>query len=155
MGAWIVMGILIAVSIIFPPLALIIIPFILVSILVGFLMRSVGNNLSETTRKEVAEGSERIAQAIDRLNPEIRVEIDRANAENWAAKYDNVEVQADGTLREIEDDPVEEDAQPTTKPKKNKIKKRKARAKKKKKEELPDAKDLIKDLENELFGKPK
>ena len=155
MGAWIVMGILIAVSIIFPPLALIIIPFILVSILVGFLMRSVGNNLSETTRKEVAEGSERIAQAIDRLNPEIRVEIDRANAENWAAKYDNVEVQADGTLREIEDDPVEEDAQPTTKPKKNKTKKRKARAKKKKKEELPDTKDLIKDLEEELFGKSK
>ena len=58
-------------------------------------------------------------------------------------------------MREIEDDPVEEDAQPTTKPKKNKTKKRKARAKKKKKEELPDAKDLIKDLEEELFGKSK
>ena len=29
------------------------------------------------------------------------------------------------------------------------------KAKKKKKEELPDAKDLIKDLEDELFGKNK
>jgi len=155
MGAWIVMGILIAVSIIFPPLALIIIPFILVSILVGFLMRSVGNNLSETTRKEVAEGSERIAQAIE-----------RSNAEAWAAQYDDVEINEDGNLRVIDEEEPETDyntVKTSTSTPKKKSKKKKPRAKKakkeKKEEELPldqiKAKDLIKDIEDELFGKNK
>ena len=68
MGAFIIMGILIAVAIAFPPLALIIIPFILISILVGFGMRTLANVFSEPTRQEIAQGSERIAQSIDSLN---------------------------------------------------------------------------------------
>jgi hypothetical protein len=146
MGAWIVMGILIVISVIFPPLALIIIPFIIVSILVGFIMRSLGNNLSEPTRQEIVKGSDRIVQAIDRLN-----------AERWAAQYDDVVVQDDGSLRVVDDEPAEEETpQPTVKPKKSstKSKKRKPRAKKKA-EGLPDAEDLIKDIEDELFGKTK
>ena len=146
MGAWIIMGILIVISVIFPPLALIIIPFIIVSILVGFIMRSLGNNLSEPTRQEIVKGSDRIVQAIDRLN-----------AERWAAQYDDVVVQDDGSLRVVDDEPAEEETpQPTVKPKKSstKSKKRKPRAKKKA-EGLPDAEDLIKDIEDELFGKTK
>ena len=142
MGGLIVMGILIVISVIFPPLALIIIPFILVSILVGFCMRSLGNNLSEPTRQEIAQGSERIVQSIDRLR-----------AERWAAQFDDVVVQADGSLRVVEDEPAEEeDPQAIVEPKKSitKSKKRKPRAKKKKKEGLPDAKDLVKDIERFL-----
>jgi hypothetical protein len=153
MGAWIIMGILIVISVIFPPLALIIIPFIIVSILVGFIMRSLGNNLSEPTRQEIVKSSDRIVQAIDRLN-----------AERWAAQYDDVVVQDDGSLRVVDDEPAEEEIpqaiakpkQAAAKPKKSntKSKKRKPRAKKKA-EGLPDAKDLIKDIEDELFGKTK
>ena len=150
MGAWIIMGILIAVSIVFPPLALIIIPLIIMSILVGWAMRSVAGTIAEPIREGMGQSAERIAQAIE-----------RRNTEAWASKYDDVEINEDGNLREIDEEEPEPDYNNVVKtptPKKT-TKKRKPRAKKarkeKKEKELPNAQDLIKDIENELFGKDK
>ena len=155
MGSLIVLGILIAMSIVFPPLAFIIIPFIIISILMGFTIKSVAGAVHEPIRSDMAYNTDRITQAID-----------RHNAETWAAQFDDVEVQPDGTLRVIDEEEPETDYNvvKTAKPKKatkkprakaKSTKAKNTKSKKKKKEELPDAKDLIKDLEDELFGKNK
>ena len=150
MGSLIVLGILIAVSIAFPPLAFIIIPFIIISILMGFTIKSVAGAVHEPIRADMAYNTDRITQAID-----------RHNAETWAAQFDDVEVQPDGTLRVIDEEEPETEynvvktAKPKKATKKPRPKAKKTKTKKKKKEELPNAKDLIKDLEDELFGKPK
>ena len=79
------MGILIAIAIAIPPLAIFIIPFIVISILVGFGMRSAGGAFTEPIRADMNSGAERIAQAIE-----------RRNAEAWAAQWDDTIVDEDG-----------------------------------------------------------
>ena len=140
------MGILIAIAIAIPPLAIFIIPFIVISILVGFGMRSAGGAFTEPIRTDMNSGAERIAQAIE-----------RRNAEAWAAQWDDTIVDEDGNVRVVDNQP--ETSEPTaasspkpkntTKKKRTVQKKRKPRAKKNK---LPNANDLIKDIEDELFG---
>ena len=149
MGSLIVLGSLIIVSIAFPPLAFIIVPFIIVSILMGFTIKSVASSIHEPIRADMAYSTDRITQAID-----------LHNATEWAAQFDDVEVQPDGTLRVIGEEEPETDYNIGTTPTPKKTtKKRKPRARKAKKEkkekELPNAQDLIKDIEKELFGKDK
>ena len=140
------MGILILIAVLFPPLGLFIIPFIIVSVLVGFCMRSVARTITEPIQDGMGQSAERIAQAIE-----------QRNAEAWASQYDDVEINEDGNLRVIDGEEPETDYNvvKTPTPKKT-TKKKKPRAKKakkvKKEEKLPNAKDLIKDIENELFG---
>ena len=156
MGAWMIMGILIVVSIIFPPLGIIIIPLIIMSILVGWAMRSVAGTIAEPIRDGMGQSAERIAQAIE-----------KSKAEAWASQYGDVEINKDGNLRVIEEEaPAIDEEDPETayntiktSPPKKKSKKKKPQAKKPKKEKkeegLPDATDLINDIEDELFGKDK
>ena len=140
------MGILIAIAIAIPPLAIFIIPFIVISILVGFGMRSAGGAFTEPIRADMNSGAERIAQAIE-----------RRNAEAWAAQWDDTIVDENGNVRVVDNQP--ETSEPTAaaspKPKNTTKKKRTVRKKRKpraKKNELPNANDLIKDIEDELFG---
>jgi len=149
MGSFIVMALLIVVAIAVPVLAIFIIPFIIVSILVGYGMRSVGDAITEPIRTDMNVGAERIAQAIE-----------RRNAEAWASQWDDTIVDEDGNVRVVDDPPEtpEPVAMPAPKPK-NITKKKRATQKKRKprakKNELPNADDLIKDIEDELFGKNK
>ena len=138
------MGILIAIAI--PPLAIFIIPFIVISILVGFGMRSAGGAFTEPIRADMNSGAERIAQAIE-----------RRNAEAWAAQWDDTIVDENGNVRVVDNQP--ETSEPTVasspKPKNTTKKKRTVRKKRKpraKKNEMLNADDLIKDIEDELFG---
>ena len=140
------MGILIAIAIAIPPLAIFIIPFIVISILVGFGMRSAGGAFTEPIRADMNSGAERIAQAIE-----------RRNAEAWAAQWDDTIVDENGNVRVVDNQP--ETSEPTAaaspKPKNTTKKRRTVRKKRKpraKKNELPNANDLIKDIEDELFG---
>ena len=140
------MGILIAIAIAIPPLAIFIIPFIVISILVGFGMRSAGGAFTEPIRADMNSGAERIAQAIE-----------RRNAEAWAAQWDDTIVDEDGNVRVVDNQP--ETSEPTAasnpKPKNTTKKKRTVRKKRRpraKKNEMPNANDLIKDIEDELFG---
>ena len=149
MGVWIFLGILIAISIVFPPLGIIIIPLILMSILVGWAMRSVAGTIAAPITNGMGQSAERIAQAIE-----------RSNAEAWASQYNDVEINEDGNLRVIDEEEPETDyntVKTSTSAPKKKSKKKKPQAKKpkkeKKEEELPKAEDLIKDIEDELFGK--
>jgi len=149
MGSFIVMALLIAVAIAVPGLAIFIIPFIIVSILVGFGMRSVGSAITEPIRTDMNAGAERIVQAIE-----------RRNAEAWASQWDDTIVDEDGNVRVVDDQPKtpEPIVAPASKPKNITKKKRTVRKKRKpraKKNELPNADDLIKDIEDELFGKNK
>ena len=125
------------------------------SILVGWAMRSVAGTIAEPITNGMGQSAERIAQAIE-----------RSNAEAWAAQYDDVEINEDGNLRVIDEEEPETDyntVKTSTSTPKKKSKKKKPRAKKakkeKKEEELPldqiKTKDLIKDIEDELFGKNK
>ena len=140
------MGILIAIAIAIPPLAIFIIPFIVISILVGFGMRSAGGAFTEPIRADMNSGAERIAEAIE-----------RRNAEAWAAQWDDTIVDKDGNVRVVDNQP--ETSEPTAssnpKPKNTTKKKRTVRKKRKpraKKNEMLNADDLIKDIEDELFG---
>ena len=140
------MGILIAIAIAIPPLAIFIIPFIVISILVGFGMRSAGGAFTEPIRADMTSGAERIAQAIE-----------RRNAEAWAAQWDDTIVDENGNVRVVDNQP--ETSEPTAaaspKPKNTTKKKRTVRKKRKpraKKNEMLNADDLIKDIEDELFG---
>ena len=94
------MGILIAIAIAIPPLAIFIIPFIVISILVGFGMRSAGGAFTEPIRADMNSGAERIAQAIE-----------RRNAEAWAAQWDDTIVDEDGNVRVVDNQP--ETSEPT------------------------------------------
>ena len=65
MGGLIFLALLVGVMIMFPPSAIIIIPFVVISILVGLGMRSIGESMTEPVRSEVRESAERIAEAIE------------------------------------------------------------------------------------------
>ena len=70
MGGLIFLALLVGIMVMFPPLAIIIIPFVVISILVGLGMRSIGESMTEPVRSEVRESAERIAEAIERLRSE-------------------------------------------------------------------------------------
>ena len=70
MGGLILLALLVGIMIMFPPSAIIIIPFVVISILVGLGMRSIGESMTEPVRSEVRESAERIAVAIESLRSE-------------------------------------------------------------------------------------
>ena len=70
MGGLIFLALLVGIMVMFPPSAIIIIPFIVLSILVGLGMRSIGESMTEPVRSEVRESAERIAVAIESLRSE-------------------------------------------------------------------------------------
>ena len=70
MGGLIFLTLLVGIMVMFPPLAIIIIPFIVLSILVGLGMRSIGESMTEPVRSELHDSAERIAEAIESLRSE-------------------------------------------------------------------------------------
>ena len=64
------MALLVGIMIMFPPSAILIIPFVVLSILVGLGMRSIGESMTEPVRSEVRDSAERIAVAIESLRSE-------------------------------------------------------------------------------------
>ena len=70
MGGLIVLVLLVGVMVMFPPSAIIIIPFIVLSVLVGLGMRSIGESMTEPVRSELHDSAERIAEAIESLSSE-------------------------------------------------------------------------------------
>ena len=70
MGGLIFLALLVGVMIMFPPSAIIIIPFVVISILVGLGMRSIGESMTEPVRSELHDSAERIAAAIESLRSE-------------------------------------------------------------------------------------
>ncbi|MDP6495914.1 MAG: hypothetical protein QGI09_10980 [Dehalococcoidia bacterium] len=70
MGGLILLAFLVGIMIMFLPSAIIIIPFVVLSILVGLGMRSIGESMTEPVRSEVRESAERIAEAIESLRSE-------------------------------------------------------------------------------------
>ena len=70
MGGLIFLALLVGIMVMFPPSAIIIIPFVVISILVGLGMRSIGESMTEPVRSEVRESAERIAVAIESLRSE-------------------------------------------------------------------------------------
>ena len=69
-GGLIFLALLVGIMVMFPPSAIIIIPFVVISILVGLGMRSIGESMTEPVRSEVRESAERIAVAIESLRSE-------------------------------------------------------------------------------------
>ena len=70
MGGLIFLAFLVGIMVMFPPLAIIIIPFVVISILVGLGMRSIGESMTEPVRSELHDSAERIAEAIESLRSE-------------------------------------------------------------------------------------
>ena len=70
MGGLIFLALLVGIMIMFPPSAIIIIPFVVLSILVGLGMRSIGESMTEPVRTELYDSAERIAEAIESLRSE-------------------------------------------------------------------------------------
>ena len=70
MGGLIFLALLGVISVMFPPLAMIIIPIVVMSILVGLGMRSIGESMTEPVRSELHDSAERIAVAIESLRSE-------------------------------------------------------------------------------------
>jgi len=66
-GGLIFLALLVGVMVLFPFLAIVIIPFIVISVLIGLGMRSIGGSMTEPVRSEVRESAERIAEAIESL----------------------------------------------------------------------------------------
>ena len=67
MGGLIFLALLVGVMVLFPFLAIVIIPFIVISVLIGLGMRSIGESMTEPVRDEVRDSAERIAEAIESL----------------------------------------------------------------------------------------
>ena len=67
MGGLIFLALLVGVMVLFPFLAIVIIPFIVISVLIGLGMRSIGESMTEPVRDEVSDSAERIAEAIESL----------------------------------------------------------------------------------------
>ena len=61
------MALLVGVMVLFPFLAIVILPFIVISVLIGLGMRSIGGSMTEPVRSEVRKSAERIAEAIESL----------------------------------------------------------------------------------------
>ena len=70
MGGLIFLALLVGIMVMFPPSAIIIIPFVVISILVGLGMRSIGESMTEPVRSELHDSAERIAEAIESLRSE-------------------------------------------------------------------------------------
>ena len=70
MGGLIFLALLVGIMIMFPPSAILIIPFVVLSILVGLGMRSIGESMTEPVRSELHDSAERIAEAIESLRSE-------------------------------------------------------------------------------------
>ena len=70
MGGLIFLALLVWIMVMFPPLAIIIIPFVVISIFVGLGMRSIGESMTEPVRSELHDSAERIAEAIESLRSE-------------------------------------------------------------------------------------
>ena len=70
MGGLIVLALLVGIMIMFPPSAILIIPFIVLSVLVGLGMRSIGESMTEPVRSDLHDSAERIAEAIESLRSE-------------------------------------------------------------------------------------
>ena len=70
MGGLIVLALLVGIMVMFPPSAILIIPFIVLSVLVGLGMRSIGESMTEPVRSELHDSAERIAEAIESLRSE-------------------------------------------------------------------------------------
>ena len=69
-GGLIFLALLVGIMVMFPPSAIIIIPFVVLSILVGLGMRSIGESMTEPVRSELHDSAERIAEAIESLRSE-------------------------------------------------------------------------------------
>ena len=69
-GGLIFLALLVGIMVMFPPSAIIIIPFVVISILVGLGMRSIGESMTEPVRSELHDSAERIAAAIESLRSE-------------------------------------------------------------------------------------
>ena len=67
MGGLIFLALLVGIMVLFPFLAIVIIPFIVISVLIGLGIRSIGGSMTEPVRDEVRESAERIAEAIGSL----------------------------------------------------------------------------------------
>ena len=67
MGGLIFLALLVGVMVLFPFLAIVIIPFIFISVLIGLGIRSFGGSMTEPVRGEVRDSAERIAEAIESL----------------------------------------------------------------------------------------
>ena len=67
MGGLIFLALLVGVMVLFPFLAIVIIPFIIISVLIGLGIRSIGGSMTEPVRSEVRDSAERIAEAIESL----------------------------------------------------------------------------------------
>ena len=67
MGGLIFLAFLVGVMVLFPFLAIVIIPFIVISVLIGLGIRSIGGSMTEPVRGEVRDSAERIAEAIESL----------------------------------------------------------------------------------------
>ena len=70
MGGLIFLALLVGVMVLFPFLAIVIIPFIVISVLIGLGIRSIGGSMTEPIRSEVRDSAERIAEAIESLRSE-------------------------------------------------------------------------------------
>ena len=70
MGGLVFLALLVGVMVLFPFLAIVIIPFIVISVLIGLGMRSIGGSMTEPVRSEVRDSAERIAEAIESLRSE-------------------------------------------------------------------------------------
>ncbi len=64
MGGRIFLALLVGIMVMFPTSAIIIIPFIVISVLIGLGMRSIGGFTTAPVRCEVRESSERISLAL-------------------------------------------------------------------------------------------
>ena len=67
MGGLIFLALLVGAMVLFPFLAIVIIPFIVISVLIGLGIRSIGGSMTEPVRSEVRDSAERIAEAIESL----------------------------------------------------------------------------------------
>ena len=87
MGGLIFLALLVGAMVLFPFLAIVIIPFIVISVLIGLGIRSIGGSMTEPVRSEVRESAERIAEAIESLrsdhgHPGTECDDDEAEGEN-------------------------------------------------------------------------
>ena len=67
MSGLIFLALLVGVMVLSPFLAIVIIPFIVISVLIGLGIRSIGESMTEPVRDEVRDSAERIAEAIESL----------------------------------------------------------------------------------------
>ena len=67
MGGSIFLALLVGVMVLFPFLAIVIIPFIVISVFIGLGIRCIGGSMTEPVSNEVRDSAERIAEAIESL----------------------------------------------------------------------------------------